>query len=70
MSTLCIPLTTSRPADASRGTAGRLVDRFLDWRDRDRQRRHLSSLDHHILADIGLTRDEIEREVDKPFWRP
>lgn len=41
---------------------------------RDRQQRHrtrcdLRHLDDHLLADIGLDRDTVLREVSKPFWR-
>ena len=69
MSTTYAPLATSYRADTSLGLIGRLVDRFLDWQDRDRQRRHLSSLDHHILADVGLSHGDVEQEASKPFWR-
>lgn len=31
-------------------------------------RRALASLDDHMLADIGLTRDEAEREALRPVW--
>ncbi|MDX5377220.1 MAG: DUF1127 domain-containing protein [Halomonas sp.] len=41
---------------------------------REQQRRHrtrcdLRHLDDHLLADIGLDRDTVKREVRKPFWR-
>jgi uncharacterized protein YjiS (DUF1127 family) len=26
--------------------------------------------DHHLLKDIGVSREEAFREADKPFWRP
>jgi len=32
------------------------------WRDRQRQRIYLSPLDHRLLADIGVRRDDAERE--------
>lgn len=40
------------------------------WRERSRQRRHLSKLDDRLLRDIGLTRLDVEFESSKPFWRP
>ena len=40
------------------------------WRERARQRRALSKLDDHLLADIGLTRADAERECAQPFWCP
>lgn len=40
------------------------------WRQRALERRHLSELDDHVLADFGLTRREVTKEAAKPFWRP
>ncbi len=48
--------------------ATRLLDACLDWHDLARQRRHLAALDDRMLADIGLCRADIERELQKPFW--
>lgn len=39
------------------------------WIRRRRQRRHLATLDAHLLRDIGITPDEARREIAKPFWR-
>jgi uncharacterized protein YjiS (DUF1127 family) len=47
----------------------RLVEMMQEWRDRSRQRRHLASMDHHMLRDIGLSTADVERETHKPFWR-
>lgn len=69
MSATGIQLTASRNDLAPRGTVLRLVDRLLDWQDRERQRRHLSSLDDHVLADVGLSHSDVEEEIRKPFWR-
>ena len=38
------------------------------WRERSRQRRMLSMLDVDQLDDIGLTQEDVQREVSKPFW--
>ena len=44
------------------------------WVKRSRQRRALYEIaerdDHHLLKDIGVSREEAFREADKPFWRP
>ncbi|WEX09374.1 DUF1127 domain-containing protein [Chelativorans sp. AA-79] len=42
--------------------AARLYERY-------RQRRHLAELDDHLLADVGLTRQDVHRECSQPFWR-
>lgn len=47
----------------------RLVDVLMDWRDRARQRRQLAMMDQHMLRDIGLSLADVEREIQKPFWR-
>lgn len=40
------------------------------WKARVSARQNLSELDEHLLADIGLTRRQVSREVAKPFWKP
>jgi uncharacterized protein YjiS (DUF1127 family) len=37
--------------------------------DRWRQRQALLDLDDKLLRDIGITRDQAEREARKPFWK-
>lgn len=44
------------------------VDRVLDAAALARQRRHLSELDSHLLRDIGLDRDAVEREISRSVW--
>jgi uncharacterized protein YjiS (DUF1127 family) len=39
------------------------------WFERSRQRRALSQLDDHSLADLGLSRMDVALEIAKPFWR-
>jgi uncharacterized protein YjiS (DUF1127 family) len=58
------------------GFSGRLVqvlgsffDLLLEWQDRAAQRAHLAALDDHALRDVGLSRADVQMEVDKPFWR-
>lgn len=38
------------------------------WR-RWRSRQYLPNLDDRMLRDIGVTRAEVENELNKPFWR-
>ena len=42
--------------------AARLLHGFLSWQDRQRQRAALLDLDARLLRDVGLTRDQAERE--------
>ena len=41
------------------------------WMGRRRQRDALADLaeDKHLLADIGMTREQALREAGKPFWQ-
>jgi uncharacterized protein YjiS (DUF1127 family) len=36
---------------------------------RRRQRQAMLELDDHLLADIGLTREQAELEARKAFWK-
>jgi uncharacterized protein YjiS (DUF1127 family) len=40
------------------------------WRQRAQERRALAALDDRLLADIGVTRADAERECAAPFWHP
>jgi len=42
---------------------------LLVWIERSRQRKHLAKLDDRLLDDIGLNRDQVKREINKPFWK-
>lgn len=48
---------------------GTMIDVLMDWTDRMRERRQLDGLGDHLLKDLGVSRAEVEREVNKPFWR-
>lgn len=47
-----------------------LADRLSTWLRRARERRDLSTLDDHMLKDIGVTRADVEFEAQKHFWMP
>ncbi|SLN74365.1 DUF1127 domain-containing protein [Oceanibacterium hippocampi] len=50
--------------------AGRdLLSLIARWQERHEQRRQLARLDAHQLHDIGLTRGEVEHEIEKRFWQ-
>ncbi|HVC62064.1 MAG TPA: DUF1127 domain-containing protein [Acetobacteraceae bacterium] len=41
---------------------------YAAWR-RQRSRARITTLDAHLLRDIGVTFAEAEHEANKPFWR-
>jgi uncharacterized protein YjiS (DUF1127 family) len=65
------------PADGAK-LRGRVLSRPITatmaavilWLERARQRRALQRLDDRMLMDVGLSRADVERESDKPFWQP
>jgi uncharacterized protein YjiS (DUF1127 family) len=42
---------------------------FLHTQELRRQRRALARLENHLLDDIGLTRDDVERELARSIWK-
>ena len=53
-----------------RGEAfGEAIGTLTLWQARRRARRQLAGLSDQMLQDIGITRDQVEREYVKPFWR-
>lgn len=58
-----------RVRSAPRHVVRQLTDLLLTWHERTRQRRALGQLSDHMLADLGLSRADVEGEVEKPFWR-
>jgi uncharacterized protein YjiS (DUF1127 family) len=65
-----LPLeTASRNLDAARGLRAQAKARIAEWRRRARSRRELMALDGRDLRDILLTRCDVLRESDKPFWK-
>ncbi|QRY78496.1 DUF1127 domain-containing protein [Pseudomonas sp. PDNC002] len=46
----------------------RILKRALRWHELARQRRELASMSDEALKDIGLSRADIQQEVERPFW--
>nr|WP_176794232.1 DUF1127 domain-containing protein [Pseudomonas sp. UC 17F4] len=44
------------------------AQQLLRWRQLRRERRELARLSDAALDDIGLSRADILREVERPFW--
>ena len=61
--------TLSAPSHRSSARIARLWTRFLAAREIRRQRRALAQLENHLLDDIGLTRDDVERELSRSIWK-
>ena len=53
--------------DVGSGANGRL-ELLVTWYQRHRQRHQLHQLEDHLLADIGLSREQALAEARKPFW--
>ena len=61
---------------SARGVWSRIVDVIVAmfscvhaWQERAMTRRHLASLNDHMLKDIGISRADVEYEIRKPFWQ-
>jgi uncharacterized protein YjiS (DUF1127 family) len=70
----CTQRVCSQPIDTSVQRPGpeRVWSIVGFWRrmlERSRQRQDLLTLDDHLLADIGLSRREAEREARKWSWQ-
>jgi uncharacterized protein YjiS (DUF1127 family) len=42
---------------------------LMVWQQRHAERQALAVLEDHRQKDIGLTREDLAREIAKPFWR-
>ena len=51
------------------GRIAALLGRISRAFERARQRRALRGLSDAMLRDLGLTRGDVARETEKPFWR-
>lgn len=48
--------------------ARRMMQQIQRWHALHRQRQQLAALSEEALKDIGLSRADIEPEVNRPFW--
>ena len=49
-------------------TGHKVVMTIALWIQRYKQRRNLARLPTHLLRDINVTSEQVERETSKPFW--
>ena len=61
-----ITMTTFRATHLPRWDQLKL--RVTEWQRRARSRRELEGLSDATLRDIGITRCDAHREMNKPFW--
>jgi uncharacterized protein YjiS (DUF1127 family) len=61
-----ITMTTFRFTHFSRWDQLKLL--VAEWQRRARSRRELDALSDATLRDIGITRCDAHREMNKPFW--
>ncbi|MEZ5932549.1 MAG: DUF1127 domain-containing protein [Alphaproteobacteria bacterium] len=52
-----------------RSLGGRFVAWINRWATRHAQQKRLAMLDDRLLRDVGLTRQDVIDEQNKPFWR-
>ncbi len=52
-----------------RQALNRIFAALQEWRRRGRDRAELARFDERMLSDIGITRADLWREINKPFWR-
>ena len=45
-----------------------LLDLLVVWNQRSRMRRRLEAMPDYLLSDMGISRADVAREADKPFW--
>jgi uncharacterized protein YjiS (DUF1127 family) len=69
----------SRPSPAASTVAGRKADQGLlrqvvamlaTWWRVHHDRRRLVAMSDEMLRDVGLSRADVEREFQRPFWEP
>ncbi len=48
---------------------GAIAEAIATWRQRARERSQLALLSDRDIRDLGLTAQDAEYEINKPFWR-
>ena len=64
-----ISALTLAAVDHVEGIAAQMTNVVRTWARRSNDRRQLALMNEHMLNDIGLTRIDLVREVDKYFWQ-
>ena len=61
--------TIAKAFSTAKAALGSPLAALQTWQARLDQRRHLRELDGYLLADMGFTLEQADREATKPFWR-
>ncbi|WP_425038952.1 DUF1127 domain-containing protein [Primorskyibacter sp. S187A] len=59
----------NRPLTPAASVALFVAVALVSWAERRRTRIALKHLDDHLLDDIGVTRAQASKEVERPFWQ-
>jgi uncharacterized protein YjiS (DUF1127 family) len=51
------------------GILAQIAETLHVWRERVRSRREVTQLSDRDLRDVGISRSDIVKEAEKPFWR-
>jgi uncharacterized protein YjiS (DUF1127 family) len=46
-----------------------IAGQMQKWIDIHHQRKQLALLDEHMLQDIGINKEYVKKEINKPFWK-
>ena len=49
--------------------ANKIAATLLTWQRRKAMRYLIAEMDERILLDIGRTREDLQKEAEKPFWK-
>lgn len=55
---------------SSRGLLRHIANVLWSWWRAQRDRRKLYAMSDEMLRDVGLSRADVEREFQRPFWEP
>ena len=58
-----------RASTVEMGSLKSLWQRYANWSQRMKSRRHLTYLDERLLKDVGLSQSDVTEELSIPFWK-
>lgn len=67
MSSIIVPSAQHQGLSSRKSSS--LMATLQQWMDRRYQRQQLAQLDARQLRDIGLDAEQVQAEIQRPFWR-